>query len=68
MRRFLFLPWVLLGMMVSARAQEPGPHPRLLVADQTREQDAGYRSGAEYGLEELKLPSAPRLSPGRRTA
>ena len=55
MRRFLFLPWVLLGMMVSARAQEPGPHPRLLVADQTREQDAGYRSGAEYGLEELKL-------------
>ena len=31
MRRFLLLPWVLLGMMFFARAQEPGPHPRLLM-------------------------------------
>ena len=31
MRRFLLLPWVLLGMMTFARAQEPGPHPRLLM-------------------------------------
>ena len=31
MRRFLLLPWVLLGMMFFARAQEPYPHPRLLM-------------------------------------
>ena len=33
MRRFLLLPWVLLGMMTLAQAQEPVAHPRLLMRE-----------------------------------
>ena len=31
MTRLFILSWVLLGMIVIARAQEPVPHPRLLM-------------------------------------
>ena len=31
MKRLLFLSWALLGMVVFAQAQEPVPHPRLLM-------------------------------------
>ena len=54
MRRFLLLPWVLLGMMFFARAQEPGPHPRLLVSDIERGKDEGYIYHTEYSLKDLQ--------------
>ena len=54
MRRLFVLSGVLLGMMVFARAQEPGPHPRLLVSNQERGQDEGYSTHYEYSLKDLQ--------------
>ena len=54
MRRILVLSGVLLGMMALARAQEPGPHPRLLVSDIERGQDEGYHYQYEYSLKDLQ--------------
>lgn len=54
MRRLFVLSGVLLGMMVFAQAQEPGPHPRLLVSDQERGQDEGYSTHYEYSLKDLQ--------------
>ena len=41
-------------MMALARAQEPGPHPRLLVSDIERGQDEGYHYQYEYSLKDLQ--------------
>ena len=41
-------------MMVFAQAQEPGPHPRLLVSDIERGQDEGYHYQYEYSLKDLQ--------------
>ena len=54
MRRLFVLSGVLLGMMVFAQAQEPGPHPRLLVSNQERGQDEGYSTHYEYSLKDLQ--------------
>ena len=54
MRRILVLSGVLLGMMALAEAQEPGPHPRLLVSDIERGQDEGYHYQYEYSLKDLQ--------------
>lgn len=54
MRRPFVLSGVLLGIMVFAQAQEPGPHPRLLVSDQERGQDEGYSTHYEYSLKDLQ--------------
>ena len=54
MRRILVLSGVLLGMMALAGAQEPGPHPRLLVSDIERGQDEGYHYQYEYSLKDLQ--------------
>ena len=54
MRRILVFSGLLLGMMALARAQEPGPHPRLLVSDIERGQDEGYHYQYEYSLKDLQ--------------
>ena len=41
-------------MMALAGAQEPGPHPRLLVSDIERGQDEGYHYQYEYSLKDLQ--------------
>ena len=41
-------------MMTLARAQEPGPHPRLLVSDEERGKDEGYTYHYEYSLKDLQ--------------
>ncbi len=41
-------------MMTLARAQEPGPHPRLLVSDIERGKDEGYIYQTEYSLKDLQ--------------
>ena len=63
MRGLLIL---LLGITVCARAQEPGPHPRLLVSDTPRGHDDGFRFGTDYSLEDLTR--AASLSPVTRQA
>jgi hypothetical protein len=41
-------------MMSLAQAQEPGPHPRLLVSDVERGRDEGYIYHTEYSLKDLQ--------------
>ena len=41
-------------MITLTRAQEPGPHPRLLVSDIERGQDEGYHYQYEYSLKDLQ--------------
>ena len=41
-------------MMTLARAQEPGPHPRLLVSDIERGKDEGHIYQTEYSLKDLQ--------------
>ena len=53
-RRCLLLFFVLLSTAVIAQAQEPGPHPRLLVSDEERGQDEGYHYQYEYSLKDLQ--------------
>ena len=53
-RRCLLLFFVLLSTAAIARAQEPGPHPRLLVSDIERGQDEGYHYQYEYSLKDLQ--------------
>ena len=53
-RRLLLIFFVLLWTTAPTRAQEPGPHPRLLVSDQERGQDEGYSTHYEYFLKDLQ--------------
>ncbi|MBQ3766142.1 MAG: heparinase II/III family protein [Bacteroidales bacterium] len=53
-RRGLLLFFILLGTAAFARAQAPGPHPRLLVSDEERGQDEGYHFQNEYSLKDLQ--------------
>lgn len=73
MRRFLLLSWVLFGMMAFAPAQEPGPHPRLLMR---AGEEAPIRSDSEFAKadsvirafsdEALSMPPVERNMIGRR--
>ena len=53
-RRCLLSFFVLLSTAATARAQEPGPHPRLLVSDIERGKDEGYIYHTEYSLKDLQ--------------
>ena len=53
-RRCLLSFFVLLSTAAIARAQEPGPHPRLLVSDIERGKDEGYIYQTEYSLKDLQ--------------
>ena len=53
-RRCLLSFFVLLSTAAIARAQEPGPHPRLLVSDIERGKDERYIYHTEYSLKDLQ--------------
>ena len=73
MRRLFVLSWVVLGMMVCARAQEPVAHPRLLMR---AGEEAPVRPDNEFAKadsvirafsdETLKQPPVERTMVGRR--
>ena len=73
MRRFLLLAWVLFGMMAIARAQEPGPHPRLLMraGEEPQVQAESLFARADsvivaFSDETLTQPPVERTMVGRR--